>query len=686
MLYEDDNEEHCRYRACVGWIGGECTTTDHNNAWLDHECRYCAGSGSKSAKHEHTYSSYVYKKLSSGIFIHESVCGFDGCDKTDIGYCNTSGENGACSVCGHNSHTHSKDETRHHEAKTATCIEAGSLEYWDCTGCEKKLDGEANEINDITISATGIHDFSAGKCTVCNYECTHGGATTGTCATCGKDLGSAHTHSQGTHHAKVDATCVATGTVEYWECSCGKKIDSSLNEITDVTIAIDSTNHNWGSWNDGTRSCTRTGCNETDTHTSHTGGTATCTTKAVCATCKASYGELAAHSYSSYVSNGDAKCLVDGTEKATCTVCGHENTRTEVNSALGHSWGAYSNGTRSCTRLGCDATDIHTSHTGGTATCTTKAVCGTCGASYGELAAHSFTNYISDNNATCVADGTKTAKCDRCDATDTKQDTGSKIAHSFTNYVSNNNATCTADGTKTATCENCSATDTKSDAGTKLGHKYGAWNDGTRKCSRCSSTETCKHSNVTSGTCATCGKKIVTEEPSKKVEEPSKKVEEPTAPTQTPAQVVEKEKRIEVKEIAKVVASVAEVKAAPELSSAYNFSVYTTIPGFSSGLSKIVSQESAKVPATTKSNNRRKSKVATPQVVIYTAKAVTFSTDTAKAVSNSKVDVVYMFMHEGHLYKVTIPAGTDVTKIIEKNGYSGPLYIGARLGTSQLIK
>lgn len=60
--------------------------------------------------------------------------------------------------------------------------------------------------------------------------------------------------------------------------------------------------------------------------------------------------------------------------------------------------------------------------------------------------------------------------------------------------------------------------------------------------------------------------------------------------------------------------------------------------------------------------------------------------DTAKAVSNSKVDVVYMFMHEGHLYKVTIPAGTDVTKIIEKNGYSGPLYIGARLGTSQLIK
>ena len=26
---------------------------------------------------------------------------------------------------------------------------------------------------------------------------------------------------------------------------------------------------------------------------------------------------------------------------------------------------------------------------------------------------HSFTNYVSDKNATCTEDGTKTAKCDR---------------------------------------------------------------------------------------------------------------------------------------------------------------------------------------------------------------------------------------------------------------------------------
>lgn len=42
---------------------------------------------------------------------------------------------------------------------------------------------------------------------------------------------------------------------------------------------------------------------------------------------------------------------------------------------------------------------------------------------------HSFTDYVSDNNATEEADGTKTAHCDHdgCDATDTVVDEGSKI-------------------------------------------------------------------------------------------------------------------------------------------------------------------------------------------------------------------------------------------------------------------
>ena len=97
---------------------------------------------------------------------------------------------------------------------------------------------------------------------------------------------------------------------------------------------------------------------------------------------------------------------------------------------------------------------------------------------------HSFAGqtYVSDNNATCEQDGTKTAKCVRygtggCMATDTVTDTDSKLGHLFEDYVSNNDATCEQDGTKTAKCVRygtggCTATDTVTDADSKLGHLF----------------------------------------------------------------------------------------------------------------------------------------------------------------------------------------------------------------------
>ena len=67
---------------------------------------------------------------------------------------------------------------------------------------------------------------------------------------------------------------------------------------------------------------------------------------------------------------------------------------------------------------------------------------------------HDFTDYISNNDATCTADGTKTAKCAYgCGAEDTQPDVGSKLAHKFDNYISNNDATYDADGTQTAKCD-----------------------------------------------------------------------------------------------------------------------------------------------------------------------------------------------------------------------------------------
>ena len=88
---------------------------------------------------------------------------------------------------------------------------------------------------------------------------------------------------------------------------------------------------------------------------------------------------------------------------------------------------------------------------------------------------HSFTNYVSDNNATCTKDGTKTAKCDRCKATDTVSNPGSKTGHQWGAYQSDHNATCTKDGTKTAKCNNCTVTNTVSEPGSKTDHQWDKW-------------------------------------------------------------------------------------------------------------------------------------------------------------------------------------------------------------------
>ena len=91
---------------------------------------------------------------------------------------------------------------------------------------------------------------------------------------------------------------------------------------------------------------------------------------------------------------------------------------------------------------------------------------------------HSFAGqeYVSDNNATCEQDGTKTATCVRygtggCTETDTVTDTGSKLGHLFEDYVSNNDATYEHDGTKTAKCvryDQCGETHTIPDEGSRL--------------------------------------------------------------------------------------------------------------------------------------------------------------------------------------------------------------------------
>ena len=151
-----------------------------------------------------------------------------------------------------------------------------------------------------------------------------------------------------------------------------------------------------------------------------------------------------------------------GTETPTCTtgkicrLCWSEY------GILGHAWGEWSsagNGThiRSCTRSNCDAVDT-ASCTGGTATCSAKAVCVTCGAEYGEKDSN---NHALEQHAakapTCTEIGWNAYEaCSRCDYTTRKELPALK--HDLVYYKAKD-PTCTEPGCDAyETCSRCDYT------------------------------------------------------------------------------------------------------------------------------------------------------------------------------------------------------------------------------------
>ena len=165
------------------------------------------------------------------------------------------------------------------------------------------------------------------------------------------------------------------------------------------------------------RRCT---CNVVETQNC-SGGTATCTQRATCTVCGAEYGDALGHDFTTswthddnehwkQCSRCDAKddvsphtwdsgtittahtCTKAGEKTYSCTKCGA--TKIEPIPATGHSWKSdwTSDATHhwhECANESCDVTDNagkkgYAEHSGGTATCTEKAVCTHCGQSYGE--------------------------------------------------------------------------------------------------------------------------------------------------------------------------------------------------------------------------------------------------------------------------------------------------------------
>ena len=123
-----------------------------------------------------------------------------------------------------------------------------------------------------------------------------------------------------------------------------------------------------------------------------------------------------------FVYNYDSTCTEDGTETATCEICGMQKTRTAEGTATGHR----------------------------------------------------YTLYYSNKDATCTEDGTKTRSCAWCSNKETITDEGSALGHSYS-YSRNNDATCTEDGSLTGSCVRCCETTTISDIGSARGHTEGEW-------------------------------------------------------------------------------------------------------------------------------------------------------------------------------------------------------------------
>ena len=223
--------------------------------------------------------------------------------------------------------------------------------------------------------------------------------------------GAAHVHTGGTAYCNKKAVCT----------TCGKEYGN-----------LDPTNHSApkpNEWQGDDKehwqvySC----CNAIINKAAHVGGKATCKDRAVCTTCGAAYGGLGAHSFTEKVAEQYLKSAATCTAKAvyykSCSVCREKGTETfETGNALGHDWGEWqSNGNGTHTHV-CKTDESHTetvSCSGGTATCTAKAVCEDCKAEYGDLAAHNFTAEVVDakylkSAATCTAKAVYYKSCTFC--------------------------------------------------------------------------------------------------------------------------------------------------------------------------------------------------------------------------------------------------------------------------------
>ena len=311
------------------------------------------------------------------------------------------------------------EEACAHEWTAATCTAAKT-----CTKCN------------ATEGAALGHDWAAATCTAAK-----------TCKNCNETEGTPLGHTEVTLEAK-DATCTATGLTEGKKCSV-------CNTVTKAQTTVPATGHDLVQHEAKEATCTEGGWNAYET----------------CNKCDHNTKvEVGAHGHTEQTLEAvDPTCTETGlTAGKKCTVCGTTTVAQEEVPATGHNSDVNVPGTAAT----CGETGL-----------TDGKKCSVCGTTTVEQTVIPATGEHSNlwgeeegtrQEPTCTEDGyvEYVVLCDVCGAVmSSRTETLEAPGHNVPDATYNNDATCVADGTKTGTCTICNESVTATAEGTALGHK-----------------------------------------------------------------------------------------------------------------------------------------------------------------------------------------------------------------------
>ena len=348
-----------------------------------------------------------------------------------------------CSTCNHEiERGTSIAKNAHNPASVWTTDETDHWKECQTVGCGNIIDKAHHSGGEATCVNKAI-------CEVCKIEYGDVDATN---------------HKNTEIRGATDPTCCEAGyTGDKWCTDCNTKIESgseisSTGNHTDVDgkWESDGTNH-WHTCYFGTKFDI----------TAHNGGEATCKSPAECSECGHSYGPLDAnnHKGTTYLKNQkEATCFEEGyTGDTYCSDCNEKIADGQSIAKNAHNpasvWTTNEHDHwKECQTVGCGNVIDKAAHSGGEATCVSKAVCGVCKAQYGDVdvANHKHTEIRDAKPATEQEKGYTGDKwCTDCNK---KIATGSEIAmleHKLTLVEAKDAAVTEQGNIKYYYCENC---------------------------------------------------------------------------------------------------------------------------------------------------------------------------------------------------------------------------------------